>query len=255
MTGGRPNRKLLAAALALLGCLPVTRGQGGPPMLTDDPGTPGPGHWEVNVAWLREQRPGGSVDELPLLDLNYGVGDRLQLKYEASLLSERHAGLPDGHGMSNSLVGVKWRFLDEERDGVALSTYPQIEFRNPASGAARRGLSADENSLLLPVEAVRTVGPVEINVDFGGTFHSRTRDGWFGGCAVGRQVDARLELMVELHAQGERLDRLLEVAANLGARVKCTAHGTLLLSVGRELTDHDEPRATLLSYVGWQTTL
>jgi len=27
------------------------------------------------------------------------------------------------------------------------------------------------------------------------------------------------------------------------------------LSVGRELTDHDEPRATLLSYVGWQTTL
>jgi hypothetical protein len=26
--------------------------QGGPPMVTDDPGTPGDGHWEINIASL-----------------------------------------------------------------------------------------------------------------------------------------------------------------------------------------------------------
>jgi len=32
-------------------------GQGGPPMITDDPGTPGPGKWENNIAIAFEHRP------------------------------------------------------------------------------------------------------------------------------------------------------------------------------------------------------
>jgi hypothetical protein len=31
--------------------------QGGPPLMTDDPDTPGPGYWEINVATLLETRP------------------------------------------------------------------------------------------------------------------------------------------------------------------------------------------------------
>src|SRR4051794_37439935 len=77
--------------------------QGGPPMITDDPGTPGDGHWEINVALTTERRPGERVTEMPLVDINYGIGDRLQLKYEAAWLrvddgAERHDGL------SNSLL-------------------------------------------------------------------------------------------------------------------------------------------------------
>ena len=26
--------------------------QGGPPFITDDPGTPGNQHWEVNLGWI-----------------------------------------------------------------------------------------------------------------------------------------------------------------------------------------------------------
>lgn len=51
-------------------------------MVTDDPGTPGGGHWEINLAWTGEHSSGETTQDAPLLDLNYGVGDRLQVKYE-----------------------------------------------------------------------------------------------------------------------------------------------------------------------------
>jgi len=60
----------------------MAQGQGGPPMVTDDPGTPGGGHWEINLAWTGEHSSGETTQDAPLLDLNYGVGDRLQVKYE-----------------------------------------------------------------------------------------------------------------------------------------------------------------------------
>ncbi len=54
-------------------------GQGGPPMITDDSGTPGSGRWEINLATAFEHRAGGSSFDVPAIDLNYGIGNHLQL--------------------------------------------------------------------------------------------------------------------------------------------------------------------------------
>ena len=51
-------------------------------MVTDDPGTPGDGHWEINVAWSFEHSRAANSSEVPLVDANFGVGDRIQLKYK-----------------------------------------------------------------------------------------------------------------------------------------------------------------------------
>ena len=56
--------------------------QGGPPFITDDPGTPGNHHWEINFGWIANHNPGQSYYEIPDVDMNYGWGDRIQLKYE-----------------------------------------------------------------------------------------------------------------------------------------------------------------------------
>ena len=53
--------------------------QGGPPMITDDPGTPGNGHWENNLAIAFEHRPNEWSIDAPAIDLNYGWGDHIQL--------------------------------------------------------------------------------------------------------------------------------------------------------------------------------
>ena len=64
---------------------PALVAQGGPPLITDDPDTPGPGHWEINLAASRETNQSGTTVE-SLADINVGVGRRLQL-----LLADRSA--------------------------------------------------------------------------------------------------------------------------------------------------------------------
>ena len=48
-------------------------------MITDDPGTPGPGKWENNIAIILEHRSGETSLDLPQFDLNYGIGEHIQL--------------------------------------------------------------------------------------------------------------------------------------------------------------------------------
>lgn len=103
------------SALGGLFLLAVTAGlhaEGSPPLITDDPGTPGDGHWEINLGFSTEKRPGSRLSELPLLDLNYGIGDSLQLKYEVPYLRLTEDGAPSESGLGNSAFGVKWRFYD-----------------------------------------------------------------------------------------------------------------------------------------------
>jgi hypothetical protein len=47
-------------------------------MITDDPGTPGNGHWENNLAISFEHRPNEWSIDAPAIDLNYGWGDHIQ---------------------------------------------------------------------------------------------------------------------------------------------------------------------------------
>src|SRR5215213_6069594 len=102
MSFARVTTLVLAVSAFVTGS---ARGQAGPPLITDDPGTPGDGRWEINLALTIEQTRAERALELPLLDINYGLGDHIQLKYEGALLvvDEQDAG-PRGT-LSNSLVG------------------------------------------------------------------------------------------------------------------------------------------------------
>jgi len=140
--------------------------QGGPPLLTDDPETPGNGHWEINVAWTLSQKQNKRLFAIPLIDINYGLGQQIQLKAEVPwlVLQERRGGTQSGLGSAN--FGVKWRFLDKNRHGFAMSTYPQLEIRTFAS-SVRRGLIDQGGELLLPVEISRELGSVTLNGEVG----------------------------------------------------------------------------------------
>jgi len=66
---------MLVAAVAR-----VSFGQGGPLMITDDAGIRGNGKWENNFAFAFEHRPNESSIDVPAIDLNYEVGDHIQLR-------------------------------------------------------------------------------------------------------------------------------------------------------------------------------
>src|SRR5579863_7295821 len=76
---------LFVTVSALAGLSPLALAQGGPPFRSDDPDTPGNKQWEINTILVGERNPSGGSYEAPNLDINYGMGSRIQLKYEVPL--------------------------------------------------------------------------------------------------------------------------------------------------------------------------
>jgi hypothetical protein len=114
--------------------------QGGPPFYTNDPGTPGPFHWEINLGYMPFFYSNQSVSHTPDVDINFGIGDRIQLTYENAWLRVQHPSDPAKFGLGQSNAGVKWRFYDAGESGLEISTFPQLFLNNP-NDAVRRGIT------------------------------------------------------------------------------------------------------------------
>lgn len=222
----------------------------GPPLITDDPGTPGDGKWEVNAAFVLERSREERVIAAPTLDVNYGVGDHLQLKYEVALLAVDRDGEDARVGVGNSEIGLKWRFLDEDRHGVSASVYPKVEFNNPTD-SVRRGVVESGTHVLLPFQFAKTVGPVEVFGEAGYQFVQHEEDLWIYGLAVAYPLSQRLELLAEVHGTVEQDFDDHEPLVNAGLAWGLSEHTNLLLSIGRGLRDRDKS-PDLLLYAGVQ---
>ena len=120
--------KVLSVLALLCGCAVGLQAQGGPPFRTDDPDTPGNKQFEVNFGFIGERNPAGGAYQVPDFDANYGLGDRLQLKYELPIAIEEQRPLAatpaapaqEGlvlSGLGESLLGIKWRYY-EHRPGT-----------------------------------------------------------------------------------------------------------------------------------------
>jgi hypothetical protein len=244
------GRKAVLLLLLVICALPLALAQGGPPLITDDPGTPGNGHWEINLGITIEQLMHETNFELPLLDVNYGAGDNTQLKVELPYAVQHSGGFARG-GLGNTKIGIKWRWLDEDKHGFALSTYPQLTFNNPTA-SVRRGLADDGWQIFLPVEISRSFGPVELNGEAGYNIQQRQANEIWMGMAAGIQACKRVELLGELHSiSSQRLDEN-ESVFDLGTRVKLNSFNTLLFSAGRSLPGSTGGEPGFIAYVGLQ---
>jgi hypothetical protein len=238
---------LLAAAVAL-------HAQGSPPFGTDDPGTPGDGHWEINVGLGTEKRAGSRLSELPVYEFLYGIGDRVQVLYAGSYLRLQQDGIATESGFGNSVVGVKWRFHEAGEEGLSVSVHPQVEFNTPGSDSDERGLVGSGTLFALPLQFEQAVGPVRLIGQVGREFHP-DGDAWFYGIAASHRFSANSEVGVELTGGGSTsLDRTA-LTANLAVAIDFSESTSVLFSIGRELHNHDEPKATLVGYLGVQCRL
>jgi hypothetical protein len=254
LTPGEPAMRecSLAFAFVLLALAWSARGQGGPPLITDDPETPGADVWEVNVALTLDQSRAERTIGAPLLDVNYGWGDHVQLKYEVAFLVRDEPGAGPVGGLSNSLLGFKWRFLDEDARGVAMSVYPQVEFNYPTK-SIRRGFVEGGTRFLLPVEVAKTFGPWEVGAEVGYQFVQHQNDRWIYGVAVGFAVTKRIELLGEIHGTVDEDFGGDDLLFNLGARWPLSERMTFLFAAGRSFRDAGDS-ANLLVYAGLQWT-
>jgi hypothetical protein len=223
-------------------------------MITDDPGTPGPGNWEINIAATGSHFASSTEGDSPLLDFNYGVGERVQLKYEVPWVTHSDGDRLVRTGLGNSLLGIKWRLFDAGQDHWSVSTYPQVELRNPGSDSAQRGLTNQGTGVLLPIELQRKFSDTGINLELGRELHSRDENGWFGGVVVGQELNGLVEVMAELRGESSSSLHRAGFALNVGSRLEMPGWGLLLISVGRDLRNTLDERALLFGYIGWQFT-
>src|SRR5436190_21364673 len=151
----------------LIACVArIAFGQGGPPMITDDPGTPGDGKWEDNFAIIFGLRPNETSIDLPEIDLNYGVGEHIQLTLQTAPVLLKRSGHGLVGGLGETEAAVKWRFLDETTSGFDISLFPRVIF-NAGQSSVRRGLGEDGTRFQIPFQTAKTFGRWHTDAEFG----------------------------------------------------------------------------------------
>jgi hypothetical protein len=238
------NRQLVAS-IAWLTVLSSTRA--GPPFVTDDPEPPPPGGWEINVPFTLERTGHETEMDALLFDVNYGLPNvQLKLEIPVKIVHEDGAGTTAGPG--DLLLGVKWRFFDDEKSQVQLGTYPQVLL---PTGDHRRGLGDGRPAYVLPLVAQKSWDKWTLYGNIGYTWQTATdkRDYWYSGAVLQREINERLTLGVELFGNTPKeRDSHSEVAFNLGGAWKLSEHFNLHFSAGRDIAGD----TTLRTYLGVQ---
>lgn len=210
----------------------VALAQAGPPFLTNDPGTPGNANWETNLGSMQTIVRATSSYQLPQIDLNFGAGDRVQLTYEIPYVVQETSGQPGQTGWTNAIPGIKWRFLDQGEDGLQMSFFPQAEM-NGTDHSLQAGIAVAGPRYLLPLEAARKAGPVELDVEVGYFLPGNGPKERIIGFAAGRPLNERLELDAELyddHAFGVPMHT---TTLDFGGRYKFSPSFIALFMAGR----------------------
>ena len=230
--GGQTKRLLLI--IAILGFSPTAAAQGGPPLITDDTGTPGDGKWENNFAVVVSSAPDQKVVRAPSVDLNYGFGEHIQLNYQVGVIQRIAPSLARDPGLTQQVIGAKWRFLDsaKEDDGLSLSTYPKIGWHGPGS-SPNPDLTPNEVQSELPIELRLGLGATAVTTELGRAFLKAVPDSWFYGAAAALSPTKGLTLNFEVHGECDASRKESEWLLNLGSHVEVSEAVDVIVAVGR----------------------
>jgi hypothetical protein len=235
-------------ALILLACCFITFStQAGPPFVTDDPEPPPPGGWEINVPFILEHASGATEMDAPLFDLNYGLpGIQLKLEIPVEIIHDDNDGTVSGAG--DLLLGVKWRFLNNEQSQFQVGVYPQLLL---PTGDHTRGLGRGGSAFVWPLLAQKNWDKWTLygNVGYWWQAGAQTRDYVYAGAVLEREINERLTLGVELFGNSSKeRGRRSELAFNVGGSWRLTGHLNLLFSAGRDIVGDTHAMA----YIGLQ---
>ncbi len=238
------GRLAILLYLLLRGCFAWA----GPPFVTDDPETPPWHSWEINIPLTIERTRSELAVEMPLFDLNCGFRPDVQLKVEFPLLYVHPVGGSQQLGWGGTLLGAKWRFIEEGERLPQLGIYRQVHL---STGNSRRGLGEGQPSYIFPLIAQKSWDKSTLYGDLGYVVQTRegTRDYWYEGVVLLYELDEGLELGGELFGNSAKeVGGRSAGALNMGGQWEIRNGYNLLFSAGHSLWG--EP--TAMVYLGLQ---
>jgi hypothetical protein len=220
-----------------------------PPLETDDPGVPDKGVYEINLTTQGDFSRNTKKSDLLFVDANYGLlptilGHELplQLAFEVPMSAAKESGQPFTAGLGTANIGLKLNFYNNDRRGIAMAIYPQVDFVL-GSRPVEKGLAEPGQTLIFPLLVSKELKYVTLVVN--GAVNKPLHDperrttGTFG-IGLGLAVTRKFAAMVEFHSESRfdlAHDRLLAVNVGLMRAVGHTV--VLYTNVGRSLFSDD----------------
>lgn len=220
-------------------------------MITDDPGTPGNRKWEINLAVAFNHRSGEISLDAPAIDLNYGVGENIQLTLQTAPAFLWRDGRGPIGGLGGTEAAVKWRFLDEDKSGFDVSMFPRLIF-NIVPSSVRRGLADDGTRFQIPFQMAKKFGAIHLDAEAGPRVSSVGRSEWLYGVVGGVDLVKGTSVMAELHGEARTNFSRDLLTANIGLRQDRNEHCILITSLGHELRAPNNDALALVGYFGIQ---
>jgi hypothetical protein len=216
---------------------------GGPPMLTDDPGTVDAGKWEINTS-VNTQITNDIQLAVPYVDANYGIAEGLHVKIEAPyLITIDHQKHSPGK-LADPLIGVKYRFMNEDKHFIAAGIYPQGT------------ITGEQKVFLFPLLLAKTIGKFVIGEEIGYSYVEKDSNNILIGALLSYQLSPRLEVMGEIFIQKSYTPSIATQGfMNYGCRYIINKTFTFLGSLGTQvITPVDQQKQYFFSYIGIQSS-
>jgi hypothetical protein len=249
----REFKGLIGLCLAAAAPAPALA-QAGPPYLSNDRGVQGSRNWEINLAVSPTFARSSAIVQAPSIDLNYGVGENVQLTVEVPYVVASGGGTPQASGWGNAFPGFKWRFLNQGEAGWQAAVFPQLQ-TGLASAAQVRGFGDAGPRYLLPVEVEKRVGILDVDFEAGEYLPVHGPHEHIFGLVAGRSLNERLELDAELY--DDRADAGLprQTTLDVGGRYLLTPGLIALFMVGHTLGLDQAGPPAFIGYFGIQILL
>ena len=217
-------------------------------MRTDDPSTPGPRTWELNLTFNGQQFGRQRAFETPLYDLNYGVGNLIQLKFEIPLETTR-VDRKTISGWGSYKSGIKYNFYNNEKRGLSVAVYPQLEFRGPGSN---RQITEDNKVLTIPILVSKRVSTIRLTTNLGynkvvaGVGNSEV----FSSFAAGIPITPKFAAMGEFWSSWTQNTNQHLYIVNVGVMRSFGERFIIYSSAGRSIGITPDGRSHLYAVIG-----
>lgn len=207
----------------------------GPPYLTDDPVPTDTGHWEIYGFTALEGR-GSTIDDDTGFDLNYGPVTDIQLTATLPLSFSHAPGEAWSGGSGDVELGVKYRFVHDDRHGLSAAIFPRVILPTAAHSPG------EKTRLLLPLWIGKDL-PGGTSLFGGGGYLINpgpgNRNFWQAAVAVTHDLSEKVSAGAEITRQGpETAGGTAQTRAGVGAIARVNDHYALLFSGGPTWADH-----------------
>lgn len=212
--------------------------EGGPPMLTDDARVADFKEWELNTS-INSSVTNKLILSTPHIDFNYGLLEALQLKAEAPLLLTFNKDGTVDPSIGEIILGVKYKFLDEEKHFISVATFPQYTVN-------------EEKGFFLPVFIEKNFGEFLTGVAIGYFIGESNRRHSELGALFGYKPTENWDLMLEYYTVQSYYDvKGMNGYINTGFRVVLNDCFMIMGSFGSQvLVPREGERERFISWIG-----